>query len=224
VPQPVGHAPAEPRSAGPHLQIPRRDRVGGATGPNTGCTTQAILPLDASRANVLDAIDAMQASGNTNIGEGLMWGWRTLSPGAPFTEGRDYGIGANAKYLILMTDGENFLGATPNHNKSVYAAYGYAAKGRLGTTYTASGYTAKLNERTRAACANAKSAGITIFTVAFRLEDIPEAQTMLRECASSDDKALTAGDGGSLNLAFQNIGRQTGSASPADRSYTQVRT
>jgi Flp pilus assembly protein TadG len=59
----------------------------------------------------------------------------------------------------LMTDGENFLGATPNHNKSAYAAYGYAAKGRLGTTYTSSGYTAKLNERTRKACANTKSAG-----------------------------------------------------------------
>jgi hypothetical protein len=131
----------------------------GATGPNAGCPAQAILPLDASKANVLDAVDAMQASGNTNIGEGLMWGWRTLSPGAPFTEGRDYEIGANAKYVILMTDGENFLGATPNHNKSAYAAYGYAAKGRLGTTYTSSGYTAKLNERTRKACANTKSAG-----------------------------------------------------------------
>jgi Mg-chelatase subunit ChlD len=180
----------------------------GATGPNAGCPAQAILPLDASKANVLDAVDAMQASGNTNIGEGLMWGWRTLSPGAPFTEGRDYEIGANAKYVILMTDGENFLGATPNHNKSAYAAYGYAVKGRLGTTYTSSGYTAKLNERTRAACANAKSAGITIFTVAFRLEDSPEAQALLRECASSDAKALTAADGDSLNLAFQNIGRQ----------------
>ena len=30
------------------------------------------------------------------------------------------------------------INATSNHNKSVYASYGYAAKGRLGTTYSSS--------------------------------------------------------------------------------------
>lgn len=180
----------------------------GATGPNAGCTTKPILPLDATKANVLDAIDAMQASGNTNVGEGLMWGWRTLSPGAPFTEGRPYESGDSSKYVVLMTDGENRISVTSNHNKSVYNSYGYAAKGRLGTTYSDAGYTAKLNERMRLACSNAKAAGITIFTVAFNLAESPEVQALLRDCASGGEKALVANDGAALDQAFQSIGRQ----------------
>ena len=180
----------------------RRARLGP-----TPATTQPILPLDTRKATIEDAIDVMEASGNTNISEGLMWGWRALSPGEPFSEGRPYETGDNSKYLVLMTDGENFLNATSNHNKSVYASYGYAAKGRLGTTYSSSGYTAKLNERTRAACANAKAAGITIFTVAFRLEDNPDAQALC-ESAPGGEKAFTAANGDALNQAFQNIGRQ----------------
>ncbi len=43
----------------------------------------------------------------TSIGEGAAWGWRTLSPGAPFTEGRPYGAEENQKVLVLMTDGQN---------------------------------------------------------------------------------------------------------------------
>ena len=36
-----------------------------------------------------------------------MWGWRVLSPTAPFTEGRAYTANDNKKILVLMTDGEN---------------------------------------------------------------------------------------------------------------------
>ena len=180
----------------------------GRLGPTPAARPSRSCRSIRARQTIEDAIDVMEASGNTNISEGLMWGWRALSPGEPFSEGRPYETGDNSKYLVLMTDGENFLNATSNHNKSVYASYGYAAKGRLGTTYSSSGYTAKLNERTRAACANAKSAGITIFTVAFRLEDNPDAQALLRECASGGEKALTAANGDALNQAFQNIGRQ----------------
>ena len=60
------------------------------TGPNYFCDTPAITPLTNSRATLNAAISAMQPGGNTNILEGLTWGWRTLSPGAPFTEGKSY--------------------------------------------------------------------------------------------------------------------------------------
>ncbi len=160
------------------------------------------------KQDVLDAIAAMKASGNTNIGEGVMWGWRVLSPEAPFTEGRDPGEGDNRKFMIVMTDGENFLSSTQNHNKSVYAAHGYAAKGRLGATYTSSAYNARLNDKLTSACANAKAAGIKIFTVAFRLEGSTLTQSLLKSCATSDDQYFTAGDGDALIQSFQNIGRQ----------------
>ena len=49
----------------------------------------------------------MAAQGATGVGEGAMWGWRVLSPGAPFTDGRAYSTKNNTKVLVLMTDGQN---------------------------------------------------------------------------------------------------------------------
>ncbi|MBU1211006.1 MAG: pilus assembly protein [Alphaproteobacteria bacterium] len=183
------------------------------SGPNSGCTTQAVLPLNSTKSLIETAIDAMQASGYTNIKEGVAWGWRILSPSLPFAEGRAYATDANSKILILMTDGENRYAADNNHNNSIYGSHGYASKGRLGATYTEAGYTQNLNEKTRQVCTNAKAAGIKIYTVAFRLESDPATQALLRECASSDDEAFAASDGSMLIQSFRNIGR----------SITQIR-
>ena len=60
----------------------------------------------------------MQAKGGTNIMEGVMWGWRVLSPEPPFTEGKAYDDPENDKFLIVMTDGENWHQSRSNHNKS----------------------------------------------------------------------------------------------------------
>lgn len=202
-PAPIDIATAQARTCKYLGATPSAD-----TGPNAGCTTAPVLPLNSTKQDVLDAIAAMGASGNTNIGEGVMWGWRVLSPAAPFTEGRWSDEGDNRKFMIVMTDGENFLSSTSNHNKSVYAAHGYASKGRLGTTYTQSGYQARLNDKLVTACANAKQDGISIFTVAFRLEASPTTQALLRQCASSPEQFFTAGDGDALLQSFTNIGRQ----------------
>lgn len=181
----------------------------GALGPNAMCTTQAILPLNSTKSDVQTAITNMQASGNTNIKEGVAWGWRVLSPGAPFTEGRAYGGGeGNRKIMIVMTDGENWYNAASTHNASVYAAHGFAAKGRLGSTFTRAGYTSFLNARTTAVCENAKAAGITVYTIAFRLENDPTTRSLLRSCASGADYFFTASDGGTLIQSFRNIGRE----------------
>ena len=45
-----------------------------------------IVPMTHDRGKIEDGIDAMTADGNTVIPEGLAWGWRTLSPGEPFTK------------------------------------------------------------------------------------------------------------------------------------------
>jgi hypothetical protein len=49
------------------------------------------------------------SGGGTNQAEGLAWGWRVLSPSAPFTEGRPYNDPSDPvrKVIVLMTDGEN---------------------------------------------------------------------------------------------------------------------
>ncbi len=187
-------------------------------GPNTGCATRPIEALNGLKSEVTTAISQLAASGMTNIGEGVMWGWRTLSPAEPFTEGRPYSDTKNRKIMIVMTDGENTYNTHNNQNKTGYLAYGYGLPlpaplgagqaGRLGTTYTQSAILTQMNNKTTTACANAKAEGITVYTIAFRLESSPTTLALLRSCASSTDKAYLASDGASMIQIFQIIGRE----------------
>ncbi|UCI06147.1 TadE/TadG family type IV pilus assembly protein [Mesorhizobium sp. B1-1-8] len=183
-------------------------------GPNAGCTTSAITPLQditttAGKTTLTNAINAMTPTGNTNVPEGLAWGWRTLSSNEPFAEGRDNNEKGNDKVVIVLTDGANTYSAFNDgnyaKNRSTYAAYGYtgltypgsgtvtrlfmntsAAVGK--TNYTDSNYTAALDEQMQALCANAKAAGIMVMTVSLDLVDTKadekKAMAALKACAS----------------------------------------
>jgi len=95
-----------------------------------------VTPLTASQATITTAIDNQIAQGATNITAGLTWGWRVLSPGEPFAEGRAYADGENQKILILMTDGANTYYPNSSLIKSWYGAWGYVQQGHLGSTST----------------------------------------------------------------------------------------
>lgn len=183
--------------------------ISSSRGPNYGCTTTPLLPLTSDKTAAETAVDAMLANGSTNIGEGLMWGWRTLSPEPPFAEGRSWSDTRNQKIIVLMTDGQNtYQRYSGSHNWTWYGAFGHAAKGRLGTTNTATALLTAMNAKTAAACANAKAKGITVYTIAFRLESDPSTLSLLANCASGSSKAFTASDGSALIQTFQIIGRE----------------
>lgn len=81
-------------------------------GPNSSCTTKPITPLtDVTETKGLTdmktAIDNMAPLGGTNVPEGVAWGWRSISGGAPFTEGRPDAEKGNDKVMIVLTDGAN---------------------------------------------------------------------------------------------------------------------
>lgn len=197
---PIPAADAQSRLCKYSGQSPSR-----GTGPNYNCTTAAILPLTSTKAELETAIEGMTANGWTNILQGTTWGWRVLSSAAPFTEGRDEGDSNNRKYLVIMSDGENTYQSQNNHNKSMYGAFSYTSKARL----PISGAPTKMNEKTLTACDNAKAAGITIFTVAFRAAATSyAARSLLQSCATSPSHALLASNGEALKKAFQDIGRQ----------------
>ena len=182
--------------------------IGSVQGPNYLCDSLPILPLTKDKSTVISLVQSMQAKGGTNIMEGVMWGWRVLSPDVPFTEGRSFNDKENIKYLIVMTDGENWHQARSNHNQSSYHAFGYAAKGRLGTTYTNPALISQMNTKTLAACTNAKAAGIKVYTIAFRLEGNPTTLALLASCASSANETYVASNGEVLIQAFESIGRE----------------
>jgi Flp pilus assembly protein TadG len=178
-------------------------------GPNYNCTSAPILDLTVHKEDVHSAIEGMVANGFTNIGEGLMWGWRLLSPGAPFTQGRPYGDAHNQKVIVLMTDGENtYSRYSGSHNWTFYGAFGFGAKGRLGTTNSSTALINEMNAKTRTACTNAKAEGIIVYTIAFRLESNASTRALLAACATDSSKAFTASDGTALYNTFQAIGRE----------------
>ena len=183
--------------------------VGGiAAGPNFMCTSAPLLPLSTAKTTIKAKISEMKAEGATGVGEGAMWGWRALSPGEPFAEGRAYNTEENQKILILMTDGVNTYYPQSTFLKSWYSIYGYVSEGHLGTTSTSSStLTAKMDERTLAACNNIKAAGITIYTVAFEMAGEDAGLGLLQSCASDEDKYFAPNSNSELISAFKAIGK-----------------
>ena len=206
-PVPIGVVEAQNRSCKYQNATPGTHQ-GSATGPNSGCTTTPVVELTSNRQSIETAIQNMVASGNTNISEGAMWAWRVLSPGAPFMEGRPYSDDQNRKVLIVMTDGDNFLQSKTQHNRSIYAAYGFGGQSRLGTTYTQNGYFNLLNQKTLTACSNAKAEGVAVYTVAFGTSISSTGLSLLRQCATTPERAYIATDETALIQAFQSIGRE----------------
>lgn len=206
---PVAAGSARPRcpaSDGSASTTARRPTSRSPTAPGAAPTSSAysnpIVPLTHSQITLSTALTAMPAYGGTNLHEGVMWGWRTLSPEPPFTEGRPYSDMQNRKIIVLMTDGANDIIGLPNMNGSFYSPYGYAAAGRLGTTSSnKADLVAKMNEKTLAACANAKALGIQIYTVAFYVTDAA-ALSILNQCATSPAMALVANSDQALTNAF----------------------
>jgi Flp pilus assembly protein TadG len=182
--------------------------VGGLSGgPNFMCTSAPLLPLSTDKATIKNAINAMVAQGATSVGEGAAWGWRVLSPGAPFTDGREYNTDNNTKVLVLMTDGQNTYYPNSKFLKSWYDIYGYVDRNHLGTTSTSSStLTQIMDQRTLQACNNMKAAGVIIYTVAFQIPgDQAGALDLLNSCASDEDKYYAPGTNAELLNAFNSI-------------------
>jgi len=154
---------------------------------NAFCSSE-VSPLTNDTGLLNGRIDAMVAAGETYIPGGLIWGWRLLSKQAPYTEAkgydeRVYGL-KTRKLLVLMTDGMNTLSPTyPWHSGT--------------DTNLANSLTSEL-------CTNIKAKGITIYSVAFDVDD-DNVKDLLKSCASGDKKYFDAGNGGELDAAFREI-------------------
>ena len=176
-------------------------------GPSRGCDgIKPITPLTNDCAELKKKVNESVAAGFTNITQGVAWGMRVLSPGEPFTQGRDDKTVPNLdKILIVLTDGANTFETKKNDLGSTYTSEGYLADGRLGITVGGGGdLNAKMNDKTLAACENAKTDGIEVYTI--RLEE-PDVATgmMLKECASGPDHFFDVPNRAKLDEAFGKI-------------------
>lgn len=186
-------------------------------GPNYSCSTSPITPMtdvsaDTGLTAIKAAIDLMQPDGGTNVPEGMAWGWRVVSSGEPFTQGRPETERGNDKVVIVLTDGANTYYtpsslnySDPADSKSIYASYGYLNPGYNGTSvgrlfmgtssaigqfdYSNGNYTNALNEQMATLCNNAKAANIMVMTVALDLSTTKTSDqaaiAALKSCSSN---------------------------------------
>ena len=180
--------------------------VSTSKGPDYNCKSiQSIQPLTNNRGILEAKIDSMVAAYLTHIPVGLAWGWRTLSPEAPYTEGLPYTDEDNIKALVLMTDGENTFSGNSTHNKSTFTAYGFLAKQRLGPGIdTETEGQNELDAKTTRMCNNIKAKEIIVYTIAFQVSD-PVTLNMLKDCATKPDNFFSSSDGAALATAFKVI-------------------
>lgn len=205
-------------------------------GPNRGCPTP-IVPLTSNETTIQNNIAAMQhwMGGGTNQAEGLAWGWRVLSPTAPFTEGEAFNAARDnvRKVIVLMSDGENTNVGTDAVMTGDYSAYNYLgfwrdyAGGNLITQVlfgilhgvlpsalrrdidSSNEYVTYVNSRQQQLCTNIKNSGIEIYTVIFRETDTTTVN-MMRSCASGTDHFYRADNAQQLSQAFSAIGSGIG--------------
>jgi len=205
-------------------------------GPNRGCPTP-IVPLTSNNSTIQTNIAAMRhwSGGGTNQAEGLAWGWRVLSPGAPFTEGEAFNAARDnvRKVIVLMSDGENTNVGSDPVMASDYSAYNHLGlwrdlddgnilsqlvggilRGILPPQYrrnisNSSNYVTYINSREAQLCSNIKNAGIEIYTVIFRETD-QATENLMRSCASSTSHFYRADNAQELAQAFDAIGTGIG--------------
>ncbi|MDB2438631.1 TadE/TadG family protein [Hellea sp.] len=147
-----------------------------------------LLPLNNNFTNMRTFISNLSTAGETYIPSGLMWGWRTLTREAPYTEAASSPDGS-VSAMIFMTDGFNTRSQKDVHHDGGDEDAGVA----LGATI----------------CENIKNDSIHIYTVAYDIPNVADAQateTMLRNCATDSDSVYTPDNAAELEADFRSIG------------------
>jgi Flp pilus assembly protein TadG len=167
---------------------------------NTSCGTE-LLPLTSDKVAVASRISALHAYDHTYIPEGVMWGMRTLTDVAPFTEAsKSSKLKKVRKILVLMTDGDNQAVAdipyAPTHEHITEPNARHAGT----PDYYAK--KAKTDDWTLKACNEAKSAEIEVYTISFGTDLSASAKSILRNCATDSQHYFDAKDAEALSAAF----------------------
>ncbi|WP_031236743.1 pilus assembly protein [Asticcacaulis sp. AC460] len=155
-----------------------------------------ILPLSNDATVVTNSIKNLVVNissykPETYIPAGMIWGVNTLTPPAPFTEGKPYDKNNKEprKTIVLMTDGANTLYANTSGGIAVANAT------QVAVTYS---------DQIRV-CDYAKSKNIEIYTIGFDVTDATALKT-LKACATDAQHYFDAKSSADLIKAFETIG------------------
>jgi hypothetical protein len=148
--------------------------------PATQCGNLATsLPLTSDWTTLHSKVDAMQASGATNVTIGLAWAWHSLTPNTPYSEAATPTSSLD-KVIVALTDGENtknrWWGNGVNHDP-------------------------RIDARTSLVCTNIKNAGIKLYTIRV----IEGNATLLQQCATNPSMYYDVQQAGQLDAVFKSI-------------------
>ena len=184
-------------------------------GPNRDCPA-AILSTTDQRTDIETYMDNLTAYGNTNSAHGAVWGWRLLSPGAPFDSEIAYDDDQWQKAVVIMTDGENFVSDENTHWDSKMTAYGYSIEERMGSGvdrphrggagFDSDRMADQIDEKLLRICYRMKQEGILVYTIVFGLNDT-NTEKVFKACATepSEPYYYKAPSGDQLEDAFGSI-------------------
>lgn len=150
-----------------------------------------IVPLSSDKAILKSSIDAMPTTGTTAGHLGTTWAWNMVSPNwkdvwpsesepKPYsmtTELNERGKPKLYKIAVLMTDG----------------SYNRQYSGDSATS------------QARQICTEMKRAGVTVYTVGFRISTNSSPDVTMQQCATSADHYYNAATGDALKQAFRDI-------------------
>jgi Flp pilus assembly protein TadG len=150
------------------------------------CPAPKALGLTAEKSIIKARLESLAAQAGTSTQVGMVWGWRMVSerwrglwgnPALPLDSANTPG-----KYVVMMTDGENFPWESGDEELSENDA----------------------NQRLLRECTAMKAEGITIFTVAF---DMGSTLTSLyQRCASQPDYHYDVQSNSKLIETFETLG------------------
>jgi Flp pilus assembly protein TadG len=148
---------------------------------NDYCPPVALNALSFDWPTLNAKVDQMTPNGSTNQTIGLAWGWQALTTGSPLDAPAPDPLAQNV--IVLLSDGLNtqdrWYGNGVNSNANVDA-------------------------RMALACANAKTAGVRIYTVLVMAGN----SSVLKSCATDNSKYFELTTAGQIVTAFTSIGTE----------------
>jgi hypothetical protein len=140
--------------------------------------TRPMISLSRDTATLKATVNRLTANGWTYVPSGMIWGWNTLTPEAPFTEASQRGDAR--KVLLLFSDSENT-------RRTTTAPRGAASFGKTTTG------NAQSNEEMLETCQNAKRDGIEVIVFWYQMRNSSKDYVdKLKQCASQPDYFVEA--------------------------------
>jgi hypothetical protein len=149
------------------------------------CPPGALSRLSYNWTALNNSVNAMVPNGSTNQTIGFIWGWQALTQGAPMNASA--ADNSTSQVIIVLSDGLNtqnrWNGDGVNQNSNV-------------------------DSREVLACANAKAAGVIVYTLFVDLGGTSGNSAPLQNCASDSDKYFDLTNSSQIVTAFNRIGTE----------------